>query len=359
MATTYDLSPRDVALYQRSNEYLSRLNALDPYSREYANVYNDYVDTIDQLSNRDFRASLGSTLLEFAPMTRPKVQARAPEPVQQPRASEPIQLASADNILYRSRPTNQQPAVSSGYPEYTPKELATRFVGSQEDSSQPRMSLRELVAGYQSNMDTPSEVIPYGIAVHSPYWEAYPYTMAESQTQEVVPYGITVSSPDWKAYPYTSAEPQSPVIPYGVYSAMGPVLQTAKENAQRSSSKGQAKSQSSSTTSKRTPVPYGRYGAMTPVLETARINAQEQVEPEGTDFPQAIDLPPMMIEGIKPLVRYINNTTNTSIKRGQNTPVNIPSYFGPSPFMYSPPYAKALSELSEWGKDIPGVYSWY
>ena len=301
MPTTYDLNPRDVALYQRSNEYLSRLNALDPYSREYANVYNDYVDTIDQLSNRDFRASLGSTLLEFAPMTRPKVQPRAPAPVQQPRASEPVQLAPADNILYRNRPTNQQPAVSSGYPEYTPKELATRFVGGQEGSSQPRMSLRELAAGYQSNMDTPSEVIPYG---------------------------ITVSSPDWAAYPYTSAEPQlstvdeRTVAPYSMYGVMGPVLQTAKESAQRNSSKKQA-------------------------------------EPNGTDFPQAIDLPPMMIEGIKPLVRYINNTTNSSIKRGQNTPVNIPSYFGPSPFMYSPPYAKALSELSEWGKDIPGVYSWY
>ena len=82
MPTTYDLNPRDIALYQRSNEYLSRLNDLDPYSREYANVYNDYVDTIDQLSNRDFRASLNPTLLEFAPMTRPRVQPRAPEPVQ-------------------------------------------------------------------------------------------------------------------------------------------------------------------------------------------------------------------------------------------------------------------------------------
>lgn len=336
---TYDLSPRDIALYQRSNEYLSRLNALDPYSREYANVYNDYIDTIDQLSNRDFRASLNPTLLEFAPMTRPKVQPRVSEPVQQPKASKPVQLAPADNILYRSRPTNQQPAISSGYPEYTPKELATRFVGGQEGSSQPRMSFRELAAGYQSNVDTPSEITPYG---------------------------ITVSSLDWTTYPYTSAEPQPSTVeeraiaPYSMYGAMGPVLQTAKENTQRSSSKGQAKSQSSSTTSRRTPVPYGIYGAMTPVLETAGVNTQRRAEPNSANYLQAIDLPPMMIEdNIKPLVQYINNTTNSSIKKGQNTPVNIPSYFGPSPFMYSPPYAQALSELSEWGQDIPTVFDWY
>ena len=172
MPTTYDLNPRDIALYQRSNEYLSRLNDLDPYSREYANVYNDYVDTIDQLSNRDFRASLNPTLLEFTPMTRPKAQ---------PKASEPVQLAPANNILYKSRPTNQQSPVSSGYPEYTPKELASRFVNGQEGSPNPPMSFRELAAGYQSNMGTPPEVTPYGITVHSPYWEDYPYTSAKPQ----------------------------------------------------------------------------------------------------------------------------------------------------------------------------------
>ena len=33
MLRTYDLTPSDIALYQRSVEYLSRLNDLDPYSR--------------------------------------------------------------------------------------------------------------------------------------------------------------------------------------------------------------------------------------------------------------------------------------------------------------------------------------
>ena len=319
----FNLSPRDVALYQRSNDYLTRMNALDPYSREYANVYNDYVDTIDQLSNRDFRASLGSTLLEFAPMTRPRVQPRAPEPKVTPYG---ITVSSPD---WKALP-------------YTTAE------------SQPRTANQQI--GLSSMVADSVEPTAQGLALMQ---QAAPSPAIESQTQEVVPYGITVSSPDWRAYPYTTAEPQPSVVPYGVYGAMGPVLQTAKENVQRSSSKGQAKSQSSSTTSKRTPVPYGRYGAMTPVLETARMNAQGQVEPEGTDFPQAIDLPPMMIESIKPLVQYINNTTNSSIKRGQNTPVNIPSYFGPSPFIYSPPYARALSELSEWGQDTPTVFDWY
>lgn len=152
---TYDLSPRDIALYQRSNEYLSRLNALDPYSREYANVYNDYVDTIDQLSNRDFRASLNSTLLEFAPMTRPRAQPRAPEPVQQSKVSEPVQLAPADNILYRNRPTTQQefhrpvpitPSTTS------PQELRTS--GQNMSLAHVRNLPIELALTYQTNMDT-------------------------------------------------------------------------------------------------------------------------------------------------------------------------------------------------------------
>lgn len=74
MPRTYDLTPRDIALYQRSNEYLSRLKALDPYSGEYRDVYNDYLDTVDQLSNRDFKASLRPTVAKFAPLVRPQVQ---------------------------------------------------------------------------------------------------------------------------------------------------------------------------------------------------------------------------------------------------------------------------------------------
>ena len=303
---TYDLNPRDVALYQRSNEYLSRLNALDPYSREYANVYNDYVDTIDQLSNRDFRASLGSTLLEFAPMTRPRTQPKASEPVQQARASEPVQLAPADNILYRERTETPEPTYPLNVtPEVTPP--ASLYLMSRGDFS-PKQYTEAVASMYQNSMNALKTAQP---------------SVTTVPEQKSTPYGITVSNPDWTVYPYTSAEPQP------------------------------------STVDERTVAPYSIYGAMGPVLQTARENAQGQAKLDDTDYPQAIDLPPMMIEGIKPLVRYINNTTNTSIKRGQNTPVNIPSYFGPSPFMYSPPYAKALSELSEWGKDIPGVYSWY
>ena len=143
---TYDLSPRDIALYQRSNDYLTRMNALDPYSQEYINVYNDYVDTIDQLSNKSFRASLNPTLLEFAPMTRPKVQ---------PRVSEPVQLAPADNILYRNRPTTQQefhrpvpitPSTTS------PKELMTS--GQNMSLAHVRSLPIELALTYQTNMDT-------------------------------------------------------------------------------------------------------------------------------------------------------------------------------------------------------------
>lgn len=169
----YDLSPRDIALYQRSNEYLSRLNDLDPYSREYANVYNDYVDTIDQLSNREFRASLGSTLLEFAPMTRPKVQARAPEPVQ---------LAPRDNILYRDRPVNQQ-EISSPVP-ISPRNtspLTVMALGQNMSSGSPEDIPQELASMYRNSKAMLPEVTPYGITVHNPYWNAYPYTSAESQ----------------------------------------------------------------------------------------------------------------------------------------------------------------------------------
>ena len=98
MPRTYDLNPSDEALYQRSNEYLSRLNALDPYSREYRDVYNDYLDTIDQISNRDFKASLGSTVAKFTPLVRPQVQ-RAQ--VQSQTPSRTTELNKTQNI-----PTN-------------------------------------------------------------------------------------------------------------------------------------------------------------------------------------------------------------------------------------------------------------
>lgn len=161
---TYDLSPRDIALYQRSNEYLSRLNDLDPYSQEYANVYSDYVDTIDQLSNRDFRASLGSTLLEFAPMTRPRAQPRASasaqqpktsETAQQPKVSEPVQLAPADNILYRNRPPTQQ-EFHRPVP-ITPSTTSFRdlpTLGQDMSLAHVRSLPIELALTYQTNMDT-------------------------------------------------------------------------------------------------------------------------------------------------------------------------------------------------------------
>lgn len=80
MLRTYDLNPSDEALYQRSNEYLSRLNALDPYSSEYRAVYNDYLDTVDQLSDKDFKASLGPTVAKFAPLVRPQAQRAQVQP---------------------------------------------------------------------------------------------------------------------------------------------------------------------------------------------------------------------------------------------------------------------------------------
>lgn len=354
----YNLSPRDQALYIRSNDYLTRMNALDPYSQEYVNVYNDYIDTIDQLSNKEFRASLNPTLWDFAPLTRPRAQPKAPEPEVTPygiTVSSPnwkaLPYTTAES---QPRAANQQNGLSHMY----------------ADSSEPTPQGLALM---QQIAPQAQEVTPYGITVHSPYWEAYPYTSEEPQSKNENPtssYISPVAGPYGAIVPYMqvpreqaelppSTVGERTVAPRGIYGTMSPVLQTAKDNAQRRSSKEQAKSQPSSATSGRTPVPYGVYGAMPPVLETAGVNTQRQAEPNGTDYPQAIDLPPMMIESIKPLVRYINNTTNTSIKKGQNTPVNIPSYFGVSPFMYSPPYAQALAELSEWGRDIPTIYNWY
>lgn len=88
MPRTYDLTPSDIALYQRSVEYLSRLNDLDPYSGEYRDVYNDYLDTIDQISNRDFKASLRPTVAEFAPLVRPQVQRAQVQPQTPSRTAE-------------------------------------------------------------------------------------------------------------------------------------------------------------------------------------------------------------------------------------------------------------------------------
>ena len=99
MPRTYDLNPSDIALYQRSVEYLSRLNALDPYSREYRDVYNDFLDTIDQISNRDFKASLRPTVAEFTPLVRPQVQRVQAQP-QTPSRKE--KLNKAQDILNNS-----------------------------------------------------------------------------------------------------------------------------------------------------------------------------------------------------------------------------------------------------------------
>ena len=99
MPRTYDLTPSDVALYQRSVEYLSRLNALDPYSREYRDVYNDFLDTIDQISNKDFKVSLRPTVAEFTPLVRPQAQRVQVQP-QTPSRTE--KLNKAQDILNNS-----------------------------------------------------------------------------------------------------------------------------------------------------------------------------------------------------------------------------------------------------------------
>lgn len=104
MPRTYDLTPSDIALYQRSNEYLSRLNALDPYSREYRDVYNDYLDTIDQISNRDFKASLRPTIAEFTPLVRPQVQRAQVQPQTPSRIAE---LNKAQDILNNLPPLRE------------------------------------------------------------------------------------------------------------------------------------------------------------------------------------------------------------------------------------------------------------
>lgn len=327
----FELSPRDLALYIRSNEYLTRMNALDPYSQEYLNAYNDYIDTIDQLSDKEFRASLNGTLLDFAPS---RVQARVSPPVQQPRAAEPvtpygITVSSPDWKALPYTTAESQPRAANQQ-----KGLSHMYADSSEPTSQGLALMQQVAPQTQ-------EVTPYGVAVHSPYWEAYPYTSAEPQSKNenstssyispvAGPYGAIVpymQVPREQAELPPSNVGERTVAPRGIYGAMSPVLQTAKDTAQGSSSKKQAKSQPSpSTVSERTRAPRGIYGAMSPVLATAGVTSQRQAEPNSTE----------------PI-----------------TPVNIPSHFGVSPFMYSSPYAQALSALSEWSRDIPIIYNWY
>lgn len=148
MPRTYDLTPSDIALYQRFNEYLSRLNALDLYSREYKDVYNDYLDTIDQISNRDFKASLRPTVAEFAPLVRPQVQ------------RVPVQ----SQTLPRTTELNKTQNIPNNIPQ--PKQLS------------PLDSFEEqLLSGIQTTPSniTPSNLesfyinTPYGLSLHTPY----------------------------------------------------------------------------------------------------------------------------------------------------------------------------------------------
>lgn len=276
MPTTYDLSPRDVALYQRSNEYLSRLNALDPYSREYANVYNDYVDTIDQLSNRDFRASLGSTLLEFAPMTRPRVQ---------PRASAPVQ-----------------------------KGLSHMYTDSLEPTSQG-LTLMQQVAPNPAIEPQTQEVVPYGITVSKPDWEAYPYTTAESQSESENPVFSYINS---------AVGPYAAISPYSIYGAIGHNLQ--QEDSFKEQIKPQSKNKNPTLSYRDSIItPYGGVIFPSQVAEAyiQRNSSGEQAEPKSTASSQTINkLPPSGIE-----------ISNLSPSFGLMPP-------------YTSPYARALASLS-------------
>lgn len=148
MPRTYDLTPSDVALYQRSNEYLSRLNALDPYSREYRDVYNDYLDTIDQISNRDFKASLRPTVAEFAPLVRPQVQ-RAP--VQSQTPSRAAELNKTQNI-------------SNNTPQ--PKQLSPLDFFEEQLLSRVQTTPSNITP---SNLESFYVNTPYGLSLHTPY----------------------------------------------------------------------------------------------------------------------------------------------------------------------------------------------
>lgn len=158
MPCTYDLTPSDIALYQRSVEYLSRLNDLDPYSREYRDVYNDFLDTIDQLSNRDFKASLGPTVAEFAPLVRPQVQKVQAQPQTPSRTAE---LNKAQDILNNLPPLKEAIFGTSSRNIQQPKQL------SPLDSFE-----LQLLSGIQttpSNLESFYIDTPYGLALHTPY----------------------------------------------------------------------------------------------------------------------------------------------------------------------------------------------
>ena len=153
MLRTYDLTPSDIALYQRSVEYLSRLNDLDPYSREYRDVYNDYLDTIDQISNRDFKASLRPTVAEFAPLFRPQVQKTPVQPQLPPKTADRVaKINKAQEILNNLPPLKK---AIFGPPSRTVD--LNRAQAALNNSSQ----LREEIFGTPSkNVQQPEQLSP-------------------------------------------------------------------------------------------------------------------------------------------------------------------------------------------------------
>lgn len=158
MPRTYDLTPSDIALYQRSNEYLSRLNALDPYSREYRDVYNDYLDTIDQISNRDFKASLRPTVAEFAPLVRPQVQRAQVQPQTPSRTAK---LNKAQATLNNSPQLREEIFGTPSRNAQQPKQL------SPLDAFE--LQLLSNIQTTPSNLESFYIDTPYGLALHTPY----------------------------------------------------------------------------------------------------------------------------------------------------------------------------------------------
>lgn len=185
MPRTYDLTPSDIALYQRSNEYLSRLNALDPYSREYRDVYNDYLDTIDQISNRDFKVSLRPTVAEFAPLVRPQVQRAQVQPQTPSRTAE---LNKAQDILNnlpplkeaifgtpsRTTDLNKAQSTLNNNPQLKEEIFGTPPRSVQQPKQLSPLDLFELqlLSGIQttpSNLESFYIDTPYGLSLHTPY----------------------------------------------------------------------------------------------------------------------------------------------------------------------------------------------
>lgn len=185
MPRTYDLIPSDIALYQRSNEYLSRLNALDPYSREYRDVYNDYLDTIDQISNRDFKVSLRPTVAEFAPLVRPQVQRAQVQPQTPSRTAE---LNKAQDILNnlpplkeaifgtpsRTTDLNKAQSTLNSNPQLKEEIFGTPPRSVQQPKQLSPLDLFELqlLSGIQttpSNLESFYIDTPYGLSLHTPY----------------------------------------------------------------------------------------------------------------------------------------------------------------------------------------------